>query len=195
MIEVVKFIIGILLNLVYRVKLAGLENIPSKGAAVLCANHAGELDMFFIGYKLKRLIRWMAKEELFRNPVLGALMRWVGAFPVKRGTGDVGAIKTGFKLLDDGQILGIFIEGTRTKRKPGREIKANPGAAMFAIKKSVPVIPVSVEGEYKPFSKVRVVFGKPFYLDAEKGRKYSNEELIEFSRGIISKVYSQMEEK
>ncbi|MCX8132144.1 MAG: 1-acyl-sn-glycerol-3-phosphate acyltransferase [Clostridia bacterium] len=193
--DIVRLIVRLIFCILYRVEIKGRENIPLKGGAVLCANHAGELDMFFIGYRIKRLIRWMAKEELFRNPVVGFLIRRLGAFPVKRGTGDVGAIKTAFKLLDDNHILGMFIEGTRTKRNTGRVAKPNPGAAMFAIKKHVPVIPVSVEGDYKPFSKIKIVFGKPYYLDADKNIKYSNDELKEFSKSIIERVYAQMEEK
>lgn len=193
--EVVRYIVIVIFSIFYRVKIEGRENVPAKGSAVLCANHSGELDMFFIGYKIKRLVHWMAKEELFKNPVVAFLISWLGAFPVKRGTGDVGAIKTAYKLLDNGHILGIFIEGTRTRRKTGREAKVNPGAAMFAIKKNAPVIPVSVEGSYKPFSKIRIVFGKPFYLDADKNTKYSNDELKEFSKSIMDKVYAQMEEK
>ena len=62
------------------------------------------LDMFFIGYRLRRFVSWMAKEELFKNPVFSSFIRWVGAFPVKRGTGDIGSVKTVLKLIEEGHI-------------------------------------------------------------------------------------------
>jgi 1-acyl-sn-glycerol-3-phosphate acyltransferase len=177
------------------VKIIGIENVPLKGAAVLCANHIGEIDMILMGVKTKRLIRYMAKEELFRNRLFGAIIRWLGAFPIKRGKADVESIKTAFRLLEEGHIIGIFPEGTRMKKKKDQVIKAKPGAAMFAVKAGVPILPVAIEGNYKPFSKVRVVFGKPYYLDTEKDRKYSSEELTQMSQEIMKKVYSLLEDK
>ncbi|RCX19969.1 1-acyl-sn-glycerol-3-phosphate acyltransferase [Anaerobacterium chartisolvens] len=192
MIDVLRFFVNMFFSVFYRVEIKGIENVPKKGSALICANHVGELDMFFIGFRIKRLVRWMAKEELFRNPVLGGLIKWLGAFPVKRGKADVRAIKTAFNLLDEGHIVGIFAEGTRTRGKAG-VAKVNPGAAMFAVKKQVPVIPVGVEGRYKLFSKVRVVFGEPYYIEADKNKKYMNEEFTEISRDIMKKVYGLLE--
>ncbi len=192
MLAVLRVFVNIVFTVFYRVEIKGVENVPKKGPALICANHVGELDMFFIGFKIKRMVRWMAKDELFKNPVLGGLIKWLGAFPVKRGRADVGAIKTAFKLLDEGHIVGIFAEGTRTRGKAG-VAKVNPGAAMFAVKKQVPVIPVAVEGRYKLFSRVRVVFGEPYYIEADKNKKYMNEEFTEMSRDIMKRVYALLE--
>lgn len=148
----------------------------------------------FIGYKLKRLVRYMAKEELFKIPLLSSFIRRLGAFPVSRGKGDVGAIKTALKLLEEGHIVGIFPEGTRLKHKKGKTIKAKPGAALLAQKSGAPILPVAICGRYRPFSKIKIVFGKPFTLDLEKDKKYTNSELVEFSEGIMKKVYSLLEE-
>ncbi|MCX7749796.1 MAG: 1-acyl-sn-glycerol-3-phosphate acyltransferase [Clostridia bacterium] len=189
----VKLLLNIYFSIFYRVKLVNKGNIPPKGGAILCANHVGQMDMFFIGYKIKRMIHYMAKEELFRNPLQSAFIRWAGAFPVRRGTGDVEAIKTALKIIKQGHILGIFPEGTR--RKDGQSGTVKPGVAMFAVKTGVPIIPVAIEGNYKLFGKVKVVFGKPYYLEVEKGKKYSNDELIELSQGIMKEVYALLEAK
>ncbi|MCX7921785.1 MAG: 1-acyl-sn-glycerol-3-phosphate acyltransferase [Clostridia bacterium] len=192
---IVRAILTIFLTLFFKVELVNKENIPEKGAAILCANHIGELDMFFIGYRLKRIVHYMAKEELFRYPIIAGIIRWLGAFPVKRGRADVGAIKTAFKLLDEGHILGIFAEGTRTRNRNASNVKVNPGVAMIAVKSGAPIVPVAIEGNQKLFSKIRVVFGKPYYLDIDRSKKYSNEELVEISRGIMGKVYGLLGER
>jgi 1-acyl-sn-glycerol-3-phosphate acyltransferase len=101
MITLVKTLAFIVFSILFRVRLVGREKIPASGPALLCANHLSELDMFFIGYRMNRLVHWMAKEELFRNPLLKAIITKLGAFPVKRGTGDIGAIKTSLKLLKE----------------------------------------------------------------------------------------------
>ena len=193
--DVVRFILRVFFTIFFRVSITGRENIPAKGAALLCSNHIAELDMFFIGYRLKRIIHYMAKEELFKIPLVRSFIRWAGAFPVKRGAGDVGAIKTALKLLKDGHIVGIYPEGTRrARKKPEKEIKIKPGAAMLAIKTGVPIIPVAIEGTYKPFSRVKLIFGKPFYLDIEENKKYSNEEMTEMSKDIVERVYKLLED-
>jgi 1-acyl-sn-glycerol-3-phosphate acyltransferase len=188
-----KILTRIFFAIFYRVEIINIGNVPSKGPALLCSNHNGELDMFFIGYKLKRWVHYMAKEELFKIPVIGRLVKLMGAFPVKRGDGDIRAIKTTLTLLKQGHIVGIFPEGTRTRGRLNNNIKIKPGIAMFAIKSGVPIIPVAVVGSYKPFSKVKVIFGSTFNLDIDKNKKYTIEEMTIMSRGIMDRVYSLME--
>lgn len=190
--DLVKFIALIIFSVLYRVELIGRENIPPKGAAIICANHLGELDMFFMGYRVKRLIHYMAKQELFVFPI-GPILKRIGAFPVKRGKGDVSAIKTSLKLLKEGHILGIFPEGSRLKNRVGKSLKIKPGVALLAQKTGAPIIPVAVSGSYKPFSKIKVIFGEPFRLDLDVDRKYTNNELVEASEIIMKNVYSLLE--
>lgn len=195
LINIFKGFVRIVFTVLYRVEVIGKENIPDSGPLILCANHNGELDMFFIGYKIKRLVRYMAKEELFRNPLLGRIIRWLGAFPVKRGKADVEAIKTSLRLLENNEVLGIFPEGTRMKKKDAKTVRIKPGVALIAQKSGAPIIPVAVSGQYKPFSKIKVVFGKPFSIDLDKDKKYTNSELVEIAKDVMSKVYALMEEK
>ncbi|MCR4435577.1 MAG: lysophospholipid acyltransferase family protein [Clostridiales bacterium] len=191
----VRIITTAFFKLFYKVEVVNRENVPQKGGAVLCSNHVGVLDMFFIGYKLNRWIYYMAKEELFKIPVLRLLIRQLGAFPVKREKGDVESIKTALKLIGDGHIVGIFPEGTRTsKRKEGKMVKPKPGAALLAVKTGVPVIPVAIQGRYKLFSNVKVIFGEPIKLDASESIKYTTAELTDYSRSIMEKIYALMGE-
>ena len=195
MVAFVKSVAFLVFSLLFRVELKGRENIPQKGAAILCSNHLGELDMFFIGYRIKRLVHWMAKEELFKVPVIGFILRRVGAFPIKRGKGDIDSIKTAIRLLEEGHIVGIYPEGTRTRGRAEKKANVKRGAVLLALKVNVPVLPVAVETSYKPFSKVKVVFGKPYELDLDREKKYTNEEMLEITKGIMSKVYALLEEK
>jgi len=186
---------NIVCRLLFRVKLVGYQKIPKKGSALLCANHNNFLDMFFLGYSLKRWINWMAKEELFRNPVLAFIFNSLGAFPVKRGTGDVGSIKNAYRLLDEGEIVGIFPQGTRINPLKMDTVRVKQGAAMIAVNAGVPIIPAIVQGNYKLFSKMKVIYGDPFFIECEQGKKYTKEELSQMSMDIIKRVYSLTEGK
>ncbi|HEX9060911.1 MAG TPA: lysophospholipid acyltransferase family protein [Clostridia bacterium] len=193
MVNVIRFFVGVVLRILYRVKFYGISNIPEKGAAVMCPNHIAELDMCFIGFKIKRLIRWMAKEELFKVPLFGKLLRYLGAFPIKRGKADVESIRTALGLLSEGHIVGVFPEGTRTARA-GNNVKVKRGAVLLALKAGVPVIPVAINASYKLFSRVTVTFGEPIRLEGNE-ENYSNDEMIQITKGIMDRIYGLLEEK
>ncbi len=193
--EVIKFLFRIFFKIFFRVKVVNPQVVPLEGPVVLCSNHLGGMDMFFIGYKIKkRLVHYMAKVELFKIPIVGHLIKWLGAFPVKRGTADLESFKTALKILKEKHILGIFPEGKRTMGKDLSKVKIKPGAALLAIKSGAQILPVALEGNYKIFSRVRVTFGEPFKLDADPDKKYSSAELSEMSKDIMLKVYALMED-
>lgn len=196
MVNFAKLLLRIILKIFFRADLRNMGNVPKNGPILLCSNHISLFDMLFIGYKLKRNIHWMAKEELFRVPVLGWFITKAGAFPVKRGKGDVDSIKTAIKLLDEGHIVGIFPQGTRIGNKDWRTFRAKRGAALILTKTKteIPILPVGIKANYKVFSKVTIVFGEPTNLNLEKDKKYTNEELNEISYGIIKRIYSLLEE-
>jgi len=194
--KLVRSLILFLGKFLYRLEVTGLENIPAEGGVILCSNHPWTFDMFFIACKVKRLVHYMAKEELFKNPILAYILTKLGAFPVKRGTGDINSIRTALKILKEGKILGILPEGTRTGFNTLRKVKPKAGAALIAVKANVPIVPAAISGDYrKLFNKVKVKFGKPFYINSDPDKKYTKEELEEISRNIMDKVYSLLEEE
>ena len=189
---IAKFFLTIYFALFYHIKTIGLNNIPKTGPVLLCANHPTGLDMFLISVRVPRMVHYMAKMELFKNKIIGFFLKQVGAFPISRGTGDVGSVKTVYKLLDKGKIVGVFPEGTRTKKKDLKKRKA--GAALFALHSSAPILPVAIEGEFKLFQKMRIVFGEPYHLEEQMQQNgnvsHSKEELLKTSEDIINNIYS-----
>ena len=150
-------------HLVFRMKVVGAENVPEEGPVLLCSNHLAKRDPVLLGLTQKRQVFYMAKEELFRNKFLGALFRKLGAFPVKRGTGGEDALENAYELLGENAVVGVFIEGHRSKT--GELLKPKTGAALLAYKTQAPVVPVCITaGDGKipgMFKRTLIRFGKP----------------------------------
>ena len=141
----------------------GLENFPAEGPAILAINHQSMWDPIVAAASVPRNVYFMGKEELFSIPVFGRLIRTLGAFPVKRGQGDMNAIRQSLAILKDGRVLGLFPEGTRSKT--GELQKGQPGMVLLMERGKAPVIPVKVYGTRKlltkGWGKIAVVIGKP----------------------------------
>ena len=149
----------------------GKEKLPDEGPAIIAANHVTNMDVFPLQLTIQRPVFFMGKAELFENPVIHYLFRQLGAFPVYRGERDEWAIEHAKKVLNAGNLLGMFPEGTRSR---GRGLKvARTGAARLAIELHCPVIPISIDGSHKFFNEfprrnnVRVVIGDT--IIAERG--------------------------
>ncbi len=144
-------------------QISGVENIPKEGAVILAVNHISNWDPILVACGIERKINFMAKIELFRVPGLGALLRTFGAFPVKRGEGDMAAIRQALDILKEGEILGIFPEGHRSKT--GNVLKGMPGMVLLMEKSKAPVVPIKVYGTRRLFwhgrGKVGMVVGEP----------------------------------
>ena len=130
-------------RLILRCRITGLENIPTTGA-VLAPNHQSFWDIPLIAVMVSRRVHFMAKEELFRVPVFGAIIRSLLAFPVKRGAPDRTAIRYAIEKLQEGDLVVVFPEGTRSKT--GELGPFAPGAALIAMKAGVPMVPVALIG-------------------------------------------------
>ena len=149
-------------RLLWRVKAEGLENVP-EGGCLLAANHTSFADPIVISSVSPRKIRFMAKAELFRVPVLGRAIRGFGAFPVNRGGADVKSIKTTVSLIGEGEIVGIFPQGTRRPKVDPRETEIKGGIGMIAYHTKSDVLPVMIVTKKRKtsiFRRTRVVFGK-----------------------------------
>jgi 1-acyl-sn-glycerol-3-phosphate acyltransferase len=132
----------------FRERVRGLENLPD-GGFVLAANHVSNLDPWPLGMPLwpRRQLNWMAKRELYK-PVIGTLISWGGAFPVRRGERDEGAIETAVDRVREGGIVVIFPEGTRQRKGLIKRHEARPrtGAARVALRAGVPLVPAAIGG-------------------------------------------------
>lgn len=168
--------------IVYRLEAQGLNNIPDGGPVILCSNHISNLDPPVVGIPLERKVHYMAKQELFNIPVFGWLITQLGAFPVKRGGVSKDSIRLAIQMLKAENVLGIFPEGTR-KNAGGMGKK---GAAMLAFKAEATVIPVAVIGNYRPFSKMYVVYGQP--VDLSEFAEGGSEELEKATEKIMTTI-------
>ena len=124
--------------------LEGAEHIPRSGGYILVANHINWKDPPWIEFALGHAIRYMGKRELFETPVVGFLLRAIGAFPVRRGEADRGALRMALNVIAAGQPLGFFAEGHRSES--GQLIRGHPGVAYVAQRSNAPIIPLAVSG-------------------------------------------------
>jgi 1-acyl-sn-glycerol-3-phosphate acyltransferase len=177
----------ILLRLFHPTQVEGLENLPEHGA-MLCPNHSSNWDPILICIALpaKRRIHIMAKDSLFRIPVIGWAVRNLGAFPVSRGKSDLQAVKTAIQSIKSGDDLLIFPEGTRVDGEG--EVRAKGGVAMIGIRTGAVIIPVFVDGRKRIFHRTRLIFGKP-YAPTFTGRHGTSEEMQEIADGILTQAY------
>lgn len=161
----------------FRLRIEGREHEPPGGPLLAICNHVSAADPFIAGVALRRSARYMAKQELFKNPVLGALLRSVGSFPVRRGQVDRQSIRTALQALAHGEVLVMFPEGTRSH--DGRLMPAEPGAALLALRSGAPVLPMAVAGTQHAMPKGRTLprrvqvvvrIGPPLAVPKHEGR-------------------------
>lgn len=158
---VLKIILYPFYRLLFWYSVTGLENIPQTGGVIFSSNHISYLDPVLWIIVIRRRIRFMAKQELFKHPLLGWFLRRMDVFGVERGSGDMAAVKTAIRVVRNGEILGLYPEGTRSKDgKPGR---AKTGVALIAKAAKCDVVPAAVicRGKLRPFKRIRLVVGKP----------------------------------
>jgi 1-acyl-sn-glycerol-3-phosphate acyltransferase len=166
------FVLGLLswpvIRLLFRERARGLENLP-QGGFVLAPNHVSNLDPWPLGMPLwpHRQLNWMAKSELYK-PVIGTLISWGGAFPVRRGQGDEEAIATAVERVKAGEIVVIFPEGTRKEKGLIKRHEARPrtGAARVALRAGAPLVPAAIGGTDRllHLGPLRVAYGPPVDL-------------------------------
>ncbi len=181
------YVVRFLMLFVVRVRKKGTENVPKEGPVIVAFNHSSDLDPVVAGITCPRQLNFMAKSELFQNKLFGGLIKRLGAFPVHRGKGDIGAIKTAFRIFENNGAMLIFPEGGRVKH--GKRVKAKPGVALIAQRSGVPVIPVHIIGEYKWMHKITVCYGKPISFEEYKGKKLSGDEIQQLADNVLEEIY------
>lgn len=153
----------------YKAEILGTENIPKDGAVIFCGNHQTYLDAPLIVVTAKRDLRFLAKQELYKNKFL-AFLGWIfDGIPVKRDEKDVIAVKESLKTLKAGGCLALFPEGTRNGIEKGEKVK--DGAAFFAVRSGAKVVPCGIKGGNKENRKVTITYGKPLDFSEYKGSK------------------------
>ena len=170
-------------KLIYRMKYVGRENVPENGAYILASNHRLATDPIMLGMGLKRQVLFMAKEELFKNKFISWFLRKLGAFPVSRGKADTGSIRHFENALENGALMGIFIEGTRSK--DGEFLPPKNGCSLIAWDTKTPVIPVC---HTKIGSRTVFHFGKPLSLEDMGFEKGGAREFRNASRVIMDHI-------
>jgi len=176
-------VVSPMLHVYFRGRIYNAERVPQTGPVVIVSNHASDFDPPILSSCMRRPVAFMAKEELFKVPVLKDAIALYGAYPVKRGSADRSAIRAALSCLEDGWAAGIFLQGTRTP--DGRITEPKFGAPLIAAKAQVPLIPVSLWGTHRILKKgsplprtvpVTVRVGEP--LDPPKSTARSDLEAI-----------------
>ena len=184
---IIKTLFKIIAIILYRPKIVGKENIPKETGALLCPNHVHNLDSAVIVAMLHRKVNVLAKEELFKNKFMCWLADIFGIYPVKRGTADLQAIKVSLRLLKHDEILLMFPEGTRNGMAKGK--KPKNGAVLIAATAGKPIIPIGIQGSFKPFRKVIVNIGKPIeysqYKDGVKDKELATKLTEELMNEVV----------
>ena len=171
----------------YRLRVEGVENIPESGGFVLAANHLSNFDPWPLALPLypRRYLRFMAKSELFWWP-LGPIISAGGAFKVRRGQGDIEAVRTAVALVREGHVVVMFPHGTRQRKglvkkyQPG----AHTGAARIALEAGAPLVPAAIKGTDRltRLGPLRVRYGKPIDLDGLDARTATDRLMVELDR-------------
>ena len=185
---VARFLYFLKLNL----RVIGRENVPKEGAFIIASNHLSWMDVPLVPSFLKRKVVYMAKEELFYGKA-GWIVRFMGAFPVKRGEADRQSLRVADTQLKAGKVFMIFPEGTRSKiRQLG---KGHVGLGMIALRAGVPVVPVAVWGSENTFKKLRprvtISYGRPLLL-TPKGNKITREDIEEATDEVMRAIAAMM---
>ena len=170
--SVARDIVSVIVKICFRVKYIGCENIPDDTGYIYCANHISFTDPIFIACNRKLKFHFIAKEELFKFKPFGWLLKKVHAIPVKRGSGDIGAMKKGIEALNNKNNLMIFPEGTRSKT--GEMGEAKNGMALLVKKTGCGVVPCALIGKPHFFKRSKVVYGKPVPAGFFEGEKDLN---------------------
>ncbi len=190
--EMLRWFLLIVVAIIVRLSVYGLNNVPARGPLILAPNHLAWVDIPIIALYIPRKVVYMAKEEWFRGK-LAWLIRFLGAFPVKRGEADRQALRTAEEQLRQGKILGIFPEGTRSRSRT--LAKGHAGMAMIALRTGVPVVPVAIWGSEKALKEFRphvtIRYGEPVILKP-KGMKITRQDIDEATDQVMCRIASML---
>lgn len=182
-----------ILRFVFGIKIIGAENEPEEGIPVfVCSNHISFADPIIISASLnRRQVRYMAKKEIFKVPVISSLARAFGAYPVDRKRADAGTVKRTIEMLKNGDSVGMFPQGTRCAGQDPATTKVKPGAGMICVRSEATVLPVHIRTKnYKLrlFCKTELIIGKPIPYDSIKCEEGQSGEYAAVSQKIFDAI-------
>jgi 1-acyl-sn-glycerol-3-phosphate acyltransferase len=196
-----KIVMTLYLPAFHRMEVYGRGNIPQEGPVIIVPNHFSFMDHFFVGLKVGRRARFMAKSQLFEKKPMAWMFKHGGVFPVCRGHRDEEAFETARVLLESGQPIIMYVQGGRSRAR-FIEGDAKPGVGKLALMTGAPIVPVAVNGTQnlrdwrrgKPFSKVRVLYGAPMRFEVVENatreqQQYASEEVY----AEIKRLYAKLE--
>ena len=193
-------LLAVFLKKIFKIEIVNPENEPDFSSYIVCANHSSNWDPVILGACMHKPLRYMAKSELFKIPILKSLVKWFGAYPVNRNGADVSSIKTTINILEQGEIVGMYPQGSRAKGVHPKDITPKHGVAMIAVKAKTGILPVTViSKKYKVrlFSRTIIIFGR--YMPYEElienaGGENENKisENMNLYKKIADKVYAEI---
>ena len=209
-IRLLAFILRPWVRLLYKVEVTGMENLPRTGGYVLAANHVTTVDALAVAYmmyfRLHRAPHFLAKEGLFKTPIVGPVLLAVGQIPVFRGQRtNTDPMEAAYKVLRAGHVIGIFPEGTLTRDPDLWPMRGRTGAIRLAIETGVPIVPVGQWGTEevmetyssklrpKPWHKVRMIIGEPIEVAKFVGKKSSTEDLVGVTDEVMAEITKLVE--
>ena len=190
--RLIRVVVRVFFAIMLDVQTIGRQNVPETGSLIIASNHLSWTDVPLIPAFLKRRVVYMAKEETFMNKG-GWLVRFLGAFPVKRGEADRQSLRAAEEQLKAGRILSIFPEGTRSKIHTLGQ--AHAGLGMIALRSGAPVLPVAIYGSENALKKFRprvtIIFGEPMILTS-KGKKVTREDIDQSTEQVMLRISSML---
>jgi 1-acyl-sn-glycerol-3-phosphate acyltransferase len=182
---------------VYRMKVTGGENEPQQGPCIICSNHLSDQDVVILAASVKRQIRFFAKAELFRVPLLRSLITALGAFPVRRGGGDVSAMKRTIEILKNGEMVGFYPQGHRRPGIHPRDTTFQHGLGMLAWRTQATILPVAIKArnfKLLPFKKTQVTIGKAISFGELAMTAGTPDEYRRVTETVFQKIINMIDE-
>lgn len=182
-----RIILWIPLSIMHPTYIYGRKNRP-KGKVIISCNHRSNWDIVSYILHTSEKVKILAKKELFKNKLFGAILKSFGAIPIDREHNDIGAIKDCMKALKEDKKLFVFPEGTRLKDESLVMGEVKSGMTLIAIKTKTPILPMWVVQKPRLFRKSQYIIGKPFELSEFYGKKLDDETLNEANNIVREKM-------
>lgn len=180
-----------LVRWLWQIEVVGAENQPQEDGYLLCSNHTSMSDVIVLAVGTKRIIHYMAKAELLHIPIIGSFLKSLGAFPVRRGKADLAALKHAMNMIEAGDIVGFFPQGTRCPHVDPRTTDVKSGAGMMVYHTKCKVVPVYIktkQNKTKMFHKTQVIYGPPISYEELPFEKGTTAEFREATAFIFDRI-------